>query len=72
MATTRERLRRIGQAIGRVQAFLIFSLVYWLIFFPLAILTGWRRDALEQKRRRASWHPCGKLRAESGAWRRQS
>ena len=72
MRRLKEILARVGKAIGRVQGFLFFSLVYWLVLFPLAVLTRWSSDPLERKRRLAHWHPSAVLPNEFEAWRRHS
>ena len=65
-----EALKRLGKAIGRVQAYIFFSLVYWLVLVPLSLLTGRRWDPLERKGRRPYWHPYAKLASDLDAWRR--
>lgn len=66
-----ENLKRLGKAIGRIQAFLLFSLVYWFVLVPLALLARWRWDPLE-RRRWAHWHPYRELPTDLDAWRRHS
>lgn len=72
MAGMREKLARVGKAIGRVQAYIVFSLVYWIVLVPLALVTRGRWDPLARRLRRAEWSALPPSPAKLDAWRRHS
>jgi hypothetical protein len=67
------RWQRIAQRVGRIQAAITFSLLYFLLAAPVALLYKLLADPLQVKRPQASsWHPIKPDADAAAAARRQS
>jgi hypothetical protein len=65
-----EALLRAAQAIGRVQAWLLFTLFYFVVMAPAAVVFRLCADPLHLRRRRTPWVPRAEGPTDRLAWGR--